>query len=107
MTLLTRVVLTWSSRLRVEHLGVVGPGRSATAKSSACQHPVRPKNVTTRLSREDPASRFNSTLLGLPGLIHALGSAVAERHSLPRLIALWEFPCIAQTRCGRPGALDN
>src|ERR1700739_1766663 len=63
MTLLTRVVLTRSSRLRVENLGVVGPGRSATAESSVFQHPVKPKNVTTGMSGEDPPYRFNGSRL--------------------------------------------
>src|SRR6266481_1167506 len=58
-----RLVLTWSSRLTVETLGVIGPGRSATAESSACQHPVKPKNVTTGISREDPSYCFNGSRL--------------------------------------------
>src|ERR1700716_4330743 len=117
-----RLVLTWSSRLTVENLGVIGPGRSATAESSACQHPVKPKNVTTGISREDPSYCFNGSRLTrvnpcagsafaamvlraeAPWKLTADKSAGAERHALPRwgLIALWEFPRLARTRRGRP-----
>src|SRR5712672_610294 len=58
-----RLVLTWLSRLTVETLGVIGLGRSATAESSACQHPVKPKNVTTGISREDPSYCLNGSRL--------------------------------------------
>jgi len=56
-------------------LDMVGPGRSATAESSVCQLPVRPKNVLT----ESPLLGFSYRLsfLGLPGSIGRLGAAYA------------------------------
>ena len=98
MTLLTTVVLTWSSRLTVENLGVVGAGRSATAGSSVSQHPVRATNVTTGICREDPSYRFTGPRL--TRVNPCLGSAGAERHALPRwsMIALWESPRLGQPR---------